>query len=197
MRFNAWLEFDLSGDAEIRTHVPTLTKGSVSPKDCVGFSGSHRVHHKEGTRRSRLQSSAVSHYHQPFAPAQRRDNKHRWKFRNANWKVYRDTLDNTLSNVLLDSMPISELNEVFTQAVVDAASRVEWSSSIRPFRPPRQSRVLEVQNNPEPKAGQRFLQKGKEDLPGRTDERMATCLRESASLLGSKYCMAIHPKSQC
>ncbi|GFO00931.1 selectin protein,pol protein [Plakobranchus ocellatus] len=55
------------------------------------------------------------------ASAQGRDNKPRCYFRKAKWRVYSDTLDNALSNVLTDSMPISELNEVFTRAVIHAA----------------------------------------------------------------------------
>ncbi|GFO45898.1 hypothetical protein PoB_007240300 [Plakobranchus ocellatus] len=42
-----------------------------------------------------------------------------------------------------------------------------------------EARIFEVQNGLKPLAVKRSLLKGKEDCPGRTDERMATCMRES------------------
>ncbi|GFN75865.1 hypothetical protein PoB_000237100 [Plakobranchus ocellatus] len=69
------------------------------------------------------------------ASAQGRDNKPKWNYRKANWGVYRDTLDDALSNVLPDKLTISALNEAFTRAVIHAARRGIPRGVVRKYSP--------------------------------------------------------------
>ncbi|GFN73652.1 RNA-directed DNA polymerase from mobile element jockey-like [Plakobranchus ocellatus] len=71
----------------------------------------------------------------PSTVVQGRDNKPRWNFRKANWPVYSDTLDNALSKMLPNSVSISELNEVFTRAVILAARRGIPQGVVRKYLP--------------------------------------------------------------